>query len=124
MCHAGQVGLYSSTAEDEYVPYVRPQEHGNHTAVRLLRIGDLEFTAEEDFEINVSRYSAAAIHKAEHTDELVSDGMTHLRVDYKDSGIGSNSCGPDLEEKYRLSEKQIHFAFSVCPIQGESCVKE
>ena len=52
---------------------------------------------------------------AEHTDELTADGLTHVRVDYKVSGLGSNSCGPELEEKYRLSEKQFRFAFSVRP---------
>ena len=115
LCHAGFVGLHESSAQAEYVHYVRPQEHGNHTAVKWLRIGDLEFRA-EDMEINVSRFSTAALLKAEHTDELVADGKTHLRIDYKVSGIGSNSCGPELEKKYRLAEKEIDFCFSVRPV--------
>ena len=114
LCHAGSIGLHESSAGREYVPYVRPQEHGNHTAVKWLRIGDLEFSA-EDMEINVSRYSTAALTRAEHTDELVADGKTHLRIDYKVSGIGSNSCGPELEKKYRLAEKKICFRFRVRP---------
>lgn len=113
--HAGTVGLYTSDADREYVNYVRPQEHGNHTAVRMLRIGKLEFLSEDSFEINVSRYSTEALTKAEHTDELVTDGKTHLRVDYKVSGLGSGSCGPELEEEYRLSEKRIEFRFSIRP---------
>jgi len=55
------------------------------------------------------------LNKAEHTDELVADGKIHLRIDYKVSGIGSNSCGPALESQYRLEEKKIHFAFSIIP---------
>lgn len=112
------VGLYTSDADEEYVNYVRPQEHGNHTEVKLLQIGKLEFTSQEGMEINVSRYSTAALYKAEHTDELVTDGKIHLRIDYKVSGIGSNSCGPQLEETYRLSEKQIDFQFMIKPIVG------
>ena len=115
LCHAGAMGLYRSTAKDEYVNYVRPQEHGNHTGSKMLHIGRLRFLADTEFEINVSRYSIAALTAAEHTDELECDGDTHVRIDYKVSGIGSNSCGPRLEEKYRLSEKTIHFAFSVQP---------
>lgn len=114
--HAGRMGLYESNTEKEYVPYVRPQEHGNHTATRWLTIGDLEFAADE-MEVNVSHYSTAALTKAQHTDELVADGNTHLRIDYKVSGIGSNSCGPQLEEKYRLDEKQIRFQFSIRPTE-------
>ncbi len=115
MCHAGRVSFYESDAISEYVPYVRPQEHGNHTAVKMLRIGDLEFQAEKEMEIQVSRYSTAALLKAEHTDELVADGMTHLRIDYKVSGLGSNSCGPELEKRHRLDEKQIQFTFFIRP---------
>jgi len=113
--HAGRIGLYESCADKEYVNYVRPQEHGNHTASKLLEIGKLRFLADTDFEINVSRYSTAALTAAEHTDELVADGLTHVRVDYKVSGIGSHSCGPQLEKQYRLDEKQIRYAFSVEP---------
>ncbi len=115
LCHAGRVSLHTSTAQAEYVPYVRPQEHGNHTAVQLLQIGDFQIRG-EDLEINVSRYSTEALLKAEHTDELAADGKVHLRIDYKVSGIGSNSCGPDLEKKYRLEEKQIRFCFTLAPV--------
>ena len=95
--------------------YVRPQEHGNHTGARMLKIGKLKFLADTEFEINVSRFSTAALTAAGHTDELKADGDIHVRVDYKVSGIGSNSCGPRLEEAYRLDEKEIHFIFSVQP---------
>ncbi len=114
LCHAGYVGLHESDAQREYVPYVRPQEHGNHTSVKWLRIGDLQVRS-EDMEICVSNYCTEALLKAEHTDELVQDGRVHLRIDYKVSGIGSNSCGPDLERKYRLEEKEISFRFAISP---------
>lgn len=117
LCHAGSIGLYESNVDAEYVQYVRPQEHGNHTSVRMLRIGDLEFRAKDEMEINVSRYSTAALLKAEHTDELEADGNTHLRIDYKVSGLGSNSCGPELEKQYRLDEKDIDFRFSIRPAE-------
>ena len=118
LCHAGMVGLHCSSVDGEYVPYVRPQEHGNHTNSKWLKIGKLEFAAEEQFEINVSKYSTHALTVAEHTDELVADGNTHVRIDYKVSGLGSNSCGPSLEKQYRLDEKQIHFGFSIRPLKG------
>ena len=116
LCHAGAVSLHSSNADREYVRYVRPQEHGNHTAVKMLRIGDLEFSSQQ-MEIHVSRYSTAALLQAEHTDELLADGNTHLRIDYKVSGIGSNSCGPSLEKSYRLDEKEIDFRFTIRPVR-------
>lgn len=115
MRHGGTVALYESSAEKEYVPYVRPQEHGNHVDVRMLEIGALRFEGEPVFECNVSAYTADDLERAEHTDELTADGRTHVRIDYKVSGIGSNSCGPQLMEQYRLKEKQIRFRFTMMP---------
>ena len=80
----------------------------------MLTVGNLCFEGEA-FEANLSNYDAFAVDKAEHTDELSSDGLVNLRIDYKVSGVGSNSCGPALMEKYRLSEKDIKFAFTVRP---------
>ena len=114
MHHAASIGRYESTAQQEYVPYVRSQEHGNHTDAQWLAIGQLRFVAKGKFEFCVSQYSTAALFKAEHTDELERDGKTHLRIDYRCSGIGSASCGPELEPQYRLSEKDISFRFSIC----------
>ncbi|MBQ2884068.1 MAG: hypothetical protein IJE43_09915 [Alphaproteobacteria bacterium] len=53
------------------------------------------------------------LYKAEHTDELKTDEKVHLRIDYKVSGIGSNSCGPALDPKYQVNDKKIYFCFSV-----------
>jgi len=115
LCHASSVGLYKSNADAEYVRYVRPQEHGNHNKAKMLRIGRMLFTSEGEFEFSVSRYSTMALHKANHTDELEPDGKIHLRVDYRVSGIGSNSCGPALPERYRLNEKHVRFRFTLQP---------
>ena len=111
------MGFYESCAELEYVHYVRPQEHGNHYGVRELSLADkLQFTSGQDFECKVSAYSTQNLTAAEHTDELCTDGNTYVRVDYKVSGIGSNSCGPDLKEKYRLDEKAFTFSIRMNPI--------
>ncbi len=115
MCHAGYVGMFESSADCEYVNYIRPQEHGNHTSAKMLCIGKMCIEA-DDFEFNVSSYSTDALTKAEHTNELVRDGKTHLRIDYKVSGLGSNSCGPQLEKQFRLDEKKINFNFTIKPI--------
>lgn len=111
MTHHGVVGFYSSNADGEYVNYVRPQEHGNHTDCKLLNIDNsLKFRA-DNMEISVLHHSIQAIDLANHTDQLKKSDGTQVRVDYKVSGIGSNSCGPALMEKYRLSEKNIDFKF-------------
>lgn len=115
MKHAGSVGLYESCADNEYVNYIRPQEHGNHTDTKMLQIGKMCFEA-DGFDFNVSSYATEALDSAEHIDELKKDGKTHIRIDYKVSGLGSNSCGPELEKEYRVDEKKIKFSFTVKPV--------
>ena len=114
MCLHTVSGCYQSTASKEYFPYVIPQEHGNHTGVRVLSLEQgLTFEADTVMEINLSQYDSKTLTKAAHTDELSKDGLTHLRIDYRGSGVGSMSFGPDLLEPYRLSEKEITFRFSI-----------
>ncbi len=113
MCHASSVGMFSSDADKEYVQYVVPQEHGNHTASKMLAIGNMKIESENAFDFNVSNYSSRMLTKATHTDELNSDGKTYVRIDYKNSGLGSNSCGPALAEEFQLLEKEINFKFTI-----------
>lgn len=114
MHHASMIDLYESDAESEYVNYVMPQEHGNHIETKVLSMNNgLTFETDGVMEINVSRYTPHILYKAQHQDELESNGATNIRIDYKNSGVGSWSCGPELAQKYRLDEKEIHFAFSI-----------
>lgn len=107
-------GIYESDVDSEYFPYVMPQEHGNHTNCKWLKLSTgLKFEADRAFEINVSKYTAEVLTEAMHTDELVSDGTVNVRIDYKNSGVGSNSCGPELKKEYRLAEKKIEFEFTI-----------
>lgn len=110
-----KIGFYDSCADNEYVNYIVPQEHGNHTETKLLEMKDgLKFKTDNSFEFNVSHYSVQSLTNATHVDELEKENSTIIRIDYKDSGIGSNSCGPDLIQKYRLCEKKIeNFEFFI-----------
>ena len=103
---------FESSAEDEYVNYVRPQEHGLHREAKVLNLENkIEFTG--NFEFNVSQYSIEQLWKAKHTDEIGESYATHVRIDYKNSGIGSASCGPDIEPEFRFAEKKISFKFDI-----------
>ena len=106
------VGMYEGCADGEYVPYLVPQEHGNHTGARLLEMGGgLCFFSDGEFEFSVSSYTAEALTAATHTNELHKNGKTNIRIDYKVAGIGSASCGPAIPEKYAFNDRKIHFEF-------------
>lgn len=105
-------GMWESTASKEYVPYIMPQEHGNHYGVRYLELDNgLTFAADTPFECNVSQYSKEELFRTRHEAELRKDGVTHVRIDYKNSGLGSTSCGPELSKAYQLCEEEFQFEF-------------
>lgn len=107
-----KVGMYESDARAQYVKYVMPQEHGNHIRTKLLKMNNgLTFATDGEFEFNVSEYTSEALTEAMHTDELRGNGCTNIRIDYKVSGIGSNSCGPRIIEKYQLNDPKFTFEF-------------
>lgn len=114
MCRHAKVGMYESSAANEYVNYVMPQEHGNHIGVKLLKMaGGLTFASDDTFEFSVSEYTSRSLTEATHTNELKKSSGTNIRIDYKVSGIGSASCGPALAEKYRLNEPCVDFEFFI-----------
>lgn len=114
MSRSAMIGLYESSADDEYYPYVMPQEHGNHTCAKMLKIeNSLSFESDGNFEFSVLPFSSEELTKATHTNELPDSDKTVVRIDYKVSGIGSNSCGPELIKKYRLDEKKISWNFYI-----------
>ena len=114
MCHHTIVGMFESDADSEYVNYPYPQEHGNHTRAKLLDMKNgLTFTTDSKFEFSVSHYDVHNLTEATHPHELVKDDSTNIRIDYKVSGLGSNACGSELLEEYRLDEKEIHFNFFI-----------
>jgi beta-galactosidase len=100
------VGCYSSTVDEEYVPYILPQEHGNHTDVRWLRLDDGEIVLEarptQTGEFSVSRYRAEDLAAARHTIELRARDEINLNLDYKNRGLGTGACGPDTLPQYRI----------------------
>lgn len=115
MKYHATTGFFESDVDKEYFPYIMPQEHGNHIGCKELHIDNgLDFYTNDTFEINVSKYSSQALTAAEHIDELKENNAVNIRIDYKNSGVGSGSCGPQLMEKYQLAEKEINFAFTVC----------
>lgn len=114
MCHNSKIGMYSSNAKSEYVNYVMPQEHGNHIKTKYLKFNSgLTFKTDGEFEFNVSQYTSEALTQALHTNEIIPNGYTNVRIDYKVSGIGSASCGPQLLDKYRLNDKEFDFEFYI-----------
>lgn len=111
-----KMGVWESTVTAEYEPYIRPQECGNHTDVKALSVSGNQqicFAADKPFEFSALHYTVEELDRAQHTFELSKSGTTEVLICYKNRGVGSQSCGPALSEKYRVTDKVIDFSFDV-----------
>lgn len=122
------VGLYRAAVAELHEPYVRPQENGAHADTRAFAVTDalgagLLFVCEqaggEGFSFTAHDYTDAMLDKATHTPELESADATVISVDWRQDGIGSNSCGPEPQEQYRLYLRQKQtLAFVMRPFRN------
>ncbi len=117
---AAWFGRFEADADSLFVNYIRPQENGSHWGCRLLGVGDgprLRVAAGEggSFSFNASRYSQEELMSRAHDFELMPGRDTVLCLDYMQTGIGSGSCGPALQDKYRLDAEAFRFALTLLP---------
>lgn len=113
---SAHVGRYGGTVGEQYVPYIMPQEHGHKTGVRWLRLGQengkgLRVLGQPVLEFNASHFTDNDLYACTHTYELKPRSEVILTLDAAHRGLGTNSCGPDTLEQYRLLEKDYHFQF-------------
>lgn len=121
-------GWYASTVTAEYSDYLRPQDCGNHLDVKHLSLSNGETTltatvragADSEhglggpvMEFSALHYTVEDLDKAEHPFALADSGTTELLLCYRNNGIGTGSCGPVLMPKYRFTDKEFDFAFTL-----------
>lgn len=103
---ADYMGNFSERICDMHEDYIRPQENGSHYGCRHMTVSDgktgLKFSAKGDFSFNASEYTQEELAAKRHNFELEKCGSNVICVDSRMAGVGSNSCGPALAEKYRL----------------------
>jgi beta-galactosidase len=117
----GLIGLWESTVDDQYVPYIRPQENGGHADVRWLEAGgsDGDATAgvrielDEPRQVSVTHHRAADLAAATHDIELVPVPETIVHIDAAHRGLGTASCGPDTLAEYRLKPGTYSWAWTL-----------
>ena len=93
--------------------YLKPQESGNRWNCYEAQAGTVRVTAEVPFSFKVSPWSTAELMNTKHNYELPESSAVYFHLDYKMSGLGSGSCGPELQKQYRIEDRQIHWEFAV-----------
>jgi beta-galactosidase len=123
---AAMVGHYKSTVSEQLHPYIRPQETGNKTDVRWLRLSRADGRGFLISGPQLLNFSALHYHrddldsgpskKQEHSGELTERNSTFLNIDLVQMGVGGNdSWGALPLEKYRLPYQSYRYEFWLIP---------
>ncbi|MCK5845303.1 MAG: DUF4981 domain-containing protein, partial [Victivallales bacterium] len=113
------VGKYECAVADTYVPYIMPQEHGNHVDTRWFSLGSdgvaLKFAAVGDaFEFSARHVSDDDLYAVRHGNELNPKAETFITLDKIQRGLGTGSCGPPTLDEYCIpAGVDYEFAFEV-----------
>jgi beta-galactosidase len=119
---SAEVGVWSSTVNEQFVPYVRPQENGNKEDVRWLKLTDgtgkgLQVQANEDLiSVSALHFSASDLAAARHNYELKPRSEVILSLDAKQSGLGNGSCGPGVLERYAVRPQRYRVWVKFSPV--------
>lgn len=124
------VGVYKDDVQNQFFPYIRPQETGYKTDVRWLTLKDdngvgVRIEAEggpicfsalnyatEDLDPGLSK-------KNRHPVDVKRHDKVFLHVDLNQRGVGGdNSWGALPHEPYRLSAKQYSYSYTISLVNG------
>ena len=114
----GKVHRYSSTVEQQYVPYVKPQENGGHIGMRWFSLTNqsghgLYFQLDKPRMVTVTPIRSEDLANATHNVFVNPSGNTVITIDGAHRGIGTASCGPDTLAKYLIKPGTYKWSWSV-----------
>lgn len=113
------VGLYSGRVADLHFGYVMPQENGNRTDVRWLKLeseqgGLLVSGAGNLLNFNVQDYADSDLYDSRTTHRLERGGKTFLHVDMAQMGLGGDdSWSPRVHREFVLANKVYRYGFTL-----------
>ena len=122
------VGIYTQTAEEQFFPYIRPQETGTKSDIRWWQQTD---KAGKGFRITSGNlFSASALHysiddlddgeekEQRHSYEVPQSKYTELCIDKEQFGVGGeNSWGAWPLPQHRLGYADKTFSFVISPVK-------
>lgn len=124
------VGVYQTTAEKMFVPYVRPQEMGNRTDVRWVALTNsagvgllasgLPAAERPLLEFSALHFTPEDLESAAHPYQLKRHAEITLRLNGRQTGIGGDDgWGARPHPEYTLqADKSYRYSFRLAPLTG------
>jgi len=126
---AGRFGVYTKSVDELFTPYIYPQENGNRMDVRFVSITDgsgigLLAAGVKALEFSARRYTDGDLEAAQHASDLIPRDFITLNLDYRQNGLGSNSCGPSQSLENKVAAEEFRFRLLLKPYLSEDMAPE
>jgi beta-galactosidase len=125
-CTGAYVGVYESTVDEQYFPYISPQENGNKTDVRWMAFREASgqgvlIVGEPLLSMSALRYTVEDLTQEKrgtrHTIDLVKRPFTTVNIDLKQAGVGGDdSWGSRPHTQYAIRPVDHEYRFRVTPL--------
>lgn len=115
---AAEVGLYEIGVNEQYA-YEKPMERGNHEEVRWAKLSGKNMPSllvqsdEKLMQVAALPHTDEQMNPVEYKIDLPASTATILSVSTKTLGVGSNSCGPQPLDKFKVTAENTSFAYTI-----------
>ncbi len=119
---SGKIDIYSKKVDELWENYIVPEENGNRSRVRWVKIDDrhqfgIKVQCDTLFNFSAYRYTDQNIANAKHTFDLEKSASITFNIDYLQNGLGTATCGPGCRPEYLLKARPFKFKVLLTPIE-------
>ena len=122
------VGLYDQTVDEQFYPYIRPQENGNKSDLRWWKVLDasgsgLQFSSDKLFSASALHYTIESLDEGvqktnRHSQLVPKSDVTNVLLDAAQMGLGCiNPWGAVPREEYKLHYGDYEFNLLIRPVR-------
>ena len=114
-----KTGIYQTSVEEDFVPYIIPQDYGNRCDVRWFKLTDREgsgllVSSDELFNVSAQKYSTENLDRAHYPFQLKEEEVVTLNLDHRVSGVGGTANS--VLNPYRVAPGEFEFTFRIKPV--------
>jgi beta-galactosidase len=117
------VDVYKGKVADQHTPYVWPQESGNKTQVRWMKVTadtgrGFFIKGQQPLQMSTHHFTIDDLNNhLTHYHQIPQRNITEVNIDWMQQGVGGdNSWGYDTHDQYKLLNKEYHYTFTLIPL--------
>ena len=123
------LGIWSQTVDEQFYPYIRPQENGTKSDIRWWKMlndagNGIQITSTDAFSASALHYTIESLDEGlakanGHSPEVPVADLTNVLVDKAQMGLGCvTSWGALPLQEYMLPYQDYEFVFQIAPVNN------